>query len=1737
MPPRRQIAVRCAASVLLGLALLALPPTGPCAETTILSEDFEGVFPSGGWTVGDLNTNGVVAYWDDVDAAFGGTGTHGGNWKGYCAGFGYGGGPAAPTYRNAMSAFMAHPLDLTGAAGATLKFWFRIPSIETGYDRCRVVIDAVELWSSDAPNADWTEATIDLSAHVGALRTLQFEFVSDPLVTGQGWYVDDILVTTSGAPTNDNFDSAQPLSGPSGSVSGSNVGATAEPGEPANNGRTVWYRWTAPRTGRFFFRTGGSGFDTVLGVYTGEQVTGLTLMALNDNGEGEGAQSRLDLSAQFGTTYSVRVDGAGGAQGKVTLRWGPVGAGAAEVRLNKLVYTPGSLLTATVSGVAAGLPPDALRLFVTAGSNDVEVLPLIPTARPGEYVTASALPVELAAGANQFVQLDGRLTLRPNEKFTAMFMPYSAANGPAEPPPEVDPLFAKLAADFGLMEAAGFAGAPVQVVPQIAMTDDELNVPPGGKPIGTVAALDGLAVQVPLDELVFYPRSADQLADFLSETQGTVLAEESFSDQPNAPARVYLVRVNRAVADVAHLSQLRALGGDQDMLLASSPATLQVYALALYYQLEGFVVGLNPRLQFMGAPSTKDGATDARIDFMKDDAGAVPAVTSFVTPPVRIRECWAYTALWDADAKRIPVAFLDMGFAPNHDFRGYNPSAPDLGIFQRNAAGAVGSAVGPPTVGASFFGPRLWHGNGVVTTAGGVLNNGWGSAGTGGQVVVPMLYKMDLKSYALDMGSRMKQATDDGATLINISAGYPCRVKTYTVPDISLCSVGGRAALCTELSAVLAVGVAAVCSIPIVGIWKCPEAVGAASAAVAACYATLLAGDPSGPLKGGVDYALAHGVTVVSIAGNKPSSETLGVLCDLVRCGAQDVSDFEVVPGTLPGVICVGAANNTSPFGNVHYYGARVDIWAPINTTYFAPPTVDTVTGPSEQLQNEPFGGTSAAAPYISGIIAMMQAINPTLDPRTPGLTADQRAAIPGRIRDLLVSTATPASSLPADPTGQRRNLVNAYAALQAATPDSIRAFWPMAYDGSLGFDETDTLNDDKPSTATVVSATVTTTKRGTILSLPAQALDGRTFADVDWYVWETPSVPGIYANGRIRLQYPAGYGKILINNEEGTLLPAAPGSTEETREFLIPETANDCRREFRVSGTSGSDNVYLISFLEAKRKDYTLAPDRYDRPDLNPPGWPNNDLPDRAIPLGTSVWPWPFWVWPLTAETTLYTNWEFYVSGLTLHSKSDQDWFRLGLPPSGCSGCAVLRVEATEGITVAVHYEKLVSDTFTSWPIIGADESSVEFWASTLDCRFPLLIHLFNNTCTPIAYDLKITWTAYSRTGCRVVSERAPLDGTVRLEFPTPVSDPPGWGTPITFLDPSSGPWSYTTDGAGRITEPTEAAIRWRGAGAFRLQARVATGASMWLKLFDRSGTLVAHSATPDLVPNGMVAAAAQNSPPFLPAVQDGAETLILELNLPQLAPDTYVLSLSYGRYHTPVELLLPRDAISDGSASLEDRLAVGFVPGDLDGDGALTPADLQLASLFANQQANPTPDQLRHGDANGNNLIDPDDVQRLQEALAGQRDLFADWPTPIFRVPLSRPATDLDSDGDGLPDWWEYSFGLDPYNPADAQLDSDGDGLTNLAEFQTFTSPRDRQDCLRVATVAGAPNQFQVRFQAAPNVSYAIEYRSALGGSAGWHRLADFEPQPYYRTIDVNDRVDGQEQRFYRLVSPAAP
>jgi hypothetical protein len=117
-------------------------------------------------------------------------------------------------------------------------------------------------------------------------------------------------VASAAPPANDEFASAQVI-GPALpiSVNGTNVGATAESGEPAHdNGQaanSVWYRWTSPTSGQEIINICNADRRMRWAFYTGSSVSALTLTLSSVQGH---PCEYAAVNVTAGTTYSIAVD-------------------------------------------------------------------------------------------------------------------------------------------------------------------------------------------------------------------------------------------------------------------------------------------------------------------------------------------------------------------------------------------------------------------------------------------------------------------------------------------------------------------------------------------------------------------------------------------------------------------------------------------------------------------------------------------------------------------------------------------------------------------------------------------------------------------------------------------------------------------------------------------------------------------------------------------------------------------------------------------------------------------------------------------------------------------------------------------------------------------------------------------------------------------------------------------------------------------------------------------------------------------------------------------------------------------------------------------------------------------------------------------------------------------------------------------------------------------------------------
>lgn len=976
------------------------------------------------------------------------------------------------------------------------------------------------------------------------------------------------------------------------------------------------------------------------------------------------------------------------------------------IRLDKAFYETGDIVKASIKFRKIDPKEDRFVVFVVSGLKDVEAIVVKKRAR-GLYETERS-NVRVATPTSGAKPHDGRLEAIPGDLLTGLV--FLNQN---DTPVGVD-----VVADLAI------AGTKADKLPDIAVIDKGMSAAEVAakfttSPFGTLYLRGDPPVEFALGEVLFTPHGLYDLESFLAYSGGKVIGQSPTekSNEPGGSGTNYLVKVPLSRARVDRLADLRNLFAENDKLAASQAGALQTAALIHEFRLKGFAVSANPRLQMHGALSSTEigsgaltagptvaltpGATmistiRAMTFAARDGRDCQPTNTSC---PLNVPRLWAHMALWDLDLNTIPVAFIDQGFATaNPDFAaGIGPSIecdferPGAPLCGRGAANAL------PIVAASGVGPMVWHGTGSVSVAGGAFNNAWtpggsassfvgGTAGVAGQVMRPMLYRLGWTAYAFRTGEAIRRAVSDRAACINIPAGYPCNLRLTIVGDFDYCNPSGRAAACSIIigatAAATAAASAAACATSglfafldtiapgvgsVLGVSTCATATAASMttlvAATAACTALVAIGELSSPMRSAVDFATSRGVPVIASAGNQL---TLDQLPSEVRpfvdsaIFSYDSDQFRIIPATLPNVISVGAWALTPAgvFTNSQLRGASVLLWAPEFANYVEPGVgAPLPTGPGGFVTLRAHGGTSSASSFITGVVATMQASNPSLNPNTTGLSATARANIVPRIRQILADTATQLGASTAEPA--RLPLVNPWAALKLAW-----GAWPAGYEDMLNFNDTGA--DDNASGARDIGPGE---YDGTILTVPGLG-GAATLRDTDNYR-VTAGASSLGSNFRVNLRYPqnirgsnvgqlelAGSGWVLSDDTNTGFVDTAQIDTR-IKTYSSSRIASGSSIPFQIRGIDSDDNVYKITVEEF------LSADRFDVDNSRnlPASRPNNNVPERAVPIGLE--PAGELVWSRTGPATT-GSYELTIPSLSFHAEGDVDWFVFRRFPEG---------------------------------------------------------------------------------------------------------------------------------------------------------------------------------------------------------------------------------------------------------------------------------------------------------------------------------------------------------------------------------------------------------------------------------------------------------------------------------------
>jgi hypothetical protein len=496
----------------------------------------------------------------------------------------------------------------------------------------------------------------------------------------------------------------------------------------------------------------------------------------------------------------------------------------------------------------------------------------------------------------------------------------------------------------------GWSEFDYRVDPSLTQAGDELAGLDGGPPrqIGSMVSPSGEKDDFALNEVTLVVQNDAQLAAFLAKYDGKVLrtgqslAIEGLSPPDYVPTSngLYLIEVDlsRSSLDDFRANMGRAAFKGEYVFSSDAAARL----VALLARERETPVGPNVVLRG-GATKEHPKADGSYLNaetwpwMTEDDNPSTPAEDGL---SVGVYRAWDYLTYKNIRSgagagEYVPtyVAIIDGGFAldestglprnGNTDFFYYGTKPIQVDMVDRDAtAGGANRTLCTDGVECP------WHGQAAFGTLGALPRNQFGSAGTGGPVVVPVLIKVDFTWYGFVQGMYTL------ANAIRASAVLGAGAHRADVVSISIYST------CAN-----------VCNVT--------EGVGLE--------------DYEDYMQRTVLTATSLGAVVVAAAGNDGR--------DL------DSQGFDWIPCELDAVICVGAVDRTGGPKDYSNHGSNVDIWAPtdiLSTTdpdQVAADTNTTCNGPANDACDElkRFGGTSASAPFAAGVIALMYALDKNL--------------------------------------------------------------------------------------------------------------------------------------------------------------------------------------------------------------------------------------------------------------------------------------------------------------------------------------------------------------------------------------------------------------------------------------------------------------------------------------------------------------------------------------------------------------------------------------------------------------------------------------------------------------------------------------------------------------------------------------------------------------------------------------
>jgi hypothetical protein len=121
------------------------------------------------------------------------------------------------------------------------------------------------------------------------------------------------------------------------------------------------------------------------------------------------------------------------------------------------------------------------------------------------------------------------------------------------------------------------------------------------------------------------------------------------------------------------------------------------------------------------------------------------------------------------------------------------------------------------------------------------------------------------------------------------------------------------------------------------------------------------------------------------------------------------------------------------------------------------------------------------------------------------------------------------------------------------------------------------------------------------------------------------------------------------------------------------------------------------------------------------------------------------------------------------------------------------------------------------------------------------------------------------------------------------------------------------------------------------------------------------------------------------------------------------------------------------------------------------------------------------------------------------------------------------VDTDGNGLPDWWEQLY-FGHLTGTDPNADPDGDGFSNMQEYIADTNPTNSNSFLRMLPARVATNSVTVTWSGGSQARQHLQRASSMNGPITWTTVLTNQP-PTLLTNSYVDPVGTNRAVFYRI------